>query len=173
MDRSITASIKAFFSLLWRVLTSVRQGLANTLFIISLLLIVVIYSNRSPDPLQEESALLFNPVGVVVDQKRYQNPFQALMNNPVASEREVLLRDLIEAIELAKDDPAINSLVLDLNRLYFVGVSKTSEISAALDDFRASGKPIIAIADYYSQDQYLLASYADEIMLHPMGGCSA
>lgn len=169
MDRSITASIKAFFSLLWRVLTSVRQGLANTLFIISLLLIVVIYSNRSPDPLQEESALLFNPVGVVVDQKRYQNPFQALMNNPVASEREVLLRDLIEAIELAKDDPAINSLVLDLNRLYFVGVSKTSEISAALDDFRASGKPIIAIADYYSQDQYLLASYADEIMLHPMG----
>jgi len=69
MDRSITASIKAFFSLLWRVLTSVRQGLANTLFIISLLLIVVIYSNRSPDPLQEESALLFNPVGVVVDRR--------------------------------------------------------------------------------------------------------
>lgn len=169
MAGSIKGSIKGFFSLSWRVLTRIRQGLANTLFVISLLLIIVIYSNRLPDPLEGRSALLLNPVGVVVDQESYENPFQNLISQPLASEREVLLSDLIKAIDLATDDPAINSLVLDLNRLHFVGISKTSEISVALEKFRAKGKPIMAIADYYSQDQYLLASYADEIILHPMG----
>ena len=169
MNKSLKDYIKTFFSRSWRILTQVRQGVQNTIFLMILLFIVVSYSNRLPDPLQGESALLFNPVGVVVDQKSYENPFQTLLNKPTDSEREVLLRDLIEAVELAKNDTAINSLVLDLNRLDFIGISKASELVATFEDFKSSGKSIISIADYYNQDKYLLASYADEIMIHPMG----
>lgn len=113
---------------------------------------------------------MLNPIGVVVEQKSYEAPLQAILSRPAASEREVLLRDLINAVELAKDDTAINTLVLDFNQLYFVGISKAEEIAAALELFKKSGKLIVAIGDYYTQDQYLLASYADDIMLHPMGG---
>lgn len=170
MKKSVTSSIKNALSQFWRIVTRVRQGLANAFFLLLILLLVVIYNNRLPDRLEGELALLLDPVGIVVDQKSYEDPFQALLSRPVASEREVLLRDLVAAIELAKDDPNINSLVLDLNRLYFVGISKTGEIAVALQSFKDSGKPIIAISDVYGQDQYLLASYADEIIIHPMGG---
>src|SRR5690606_11954646 len=39
----------------------------------------------------------------------------------------------------------------------------------ALELFRDSGKPIYAYGESFNQQQYALASYADSIMLHPMG----
>ena len=82
----------------------------------------------------------------------------------------MLLRDVIEAIELAQTDDSINSLVMQLDYLRYVGISRGQEIMAALEDFRASGKPIVAVADVFTQDQYQLASFADELIAHPMGG---
>ena len=43
------------------------------------------------------------------------------------------------------------------------------EIRSALEDFRKSGKKIIAYADTYSQGSYYLASVADKIYLNPIG----
>jgi len=48
-------------------------------------------------------------------------------------------------------------------------MSKVEEIGRAITRFRDAGKPVIAVADYYGQSQYLLASYANTIFLHPMG----
>jgi len=59
---------------------------------------------------------------------------------------------------------------MELDQLTYVGISKTQEIVFALESFRESGKPIVAVGDYFTQDQYLLASYADEIISHPLGG---
>jgi protease-4 len=110
--------------------------------------------------------------GTVVDQRAEINPLKALMGQTTPASHEVLLRDVIEAIDYATEDPAINSLVMELDNLVYVGISKTQEILPALERFRQSGKPIIAIGDYYTQDQYLLASYADTVISHPMGGVS-
>ena len=46
------------------------------------------------------------------------------------------------------------------------------EIIQAIERFSASGKPIVAVGDYFSQSHYLLAAQADEIILHPEGGIS-
>ena len=46
------------------------------------------------------------------------------------------------------------------------------EIIEALDRFSETGKPVIAIGDYFTQSQYLLASQADTVFLHPEGGVS-
>ena len=46
------------------------------------------------------------------------------------------------------------------------------EIIQAIERFSASGKPIVAEGDYFSQSHYLLAAQADEIILHPEGGIS-
>jgi len=48
--------------------------------------------------------------------------------------------------------------------------SQTLEISAAITDFKAAGKSVIAVGDFYSQAHYLLASQADQMLLHPEGG---
>jgi protease-4 len=59
---------------------------------------------------------------------------------------------------------------MELDNLVYAGISRTQEIVRALETFRASGKPVIAVGDYYTQDQYLLASHADEVIVHPLGG---
>ena len=49
------------------------------------------------------------------------------------------------------------------------GLSKLQEIGAALRDFRASGKRVVAAADSLDQTQYYLAAQAGEVYLDPMG----
>jgi len=60
--------------------------------------------------------------------------------------------------------------VMELDSLGRLGISKTQEIVDALGAFRKSGKPIVAVGTYYTQGQYLLASHADTVIAHPLGG---
>jgi protease-4 len=162
--------LRRAFSAVWNGITRIRLALSNILFLLMLVFIYVVYMGGGSEPIPERAALLLNPVGAIVDQKSPVMPLQALAGEPSAADHEVLLRDVIDAIEYAKEDPAINSLVMELDQLTYVGISKTQEIVFALESFRESGKPIVAVGDYFTQDQYLLASYADEIISHPMGG---
>ena len=67
-------------------------------------------------------------------------------------------------------DDRITSVVLDLENLAGPSTSQTLEIGAAITEFKAAGKSVVAFGDFYSQAHYLLASQADHIMLHPEGG---
>jgi protease-4 len=147
----------------------VRLALSNILFLLVLVVLYLLYAGGAPEPLPENAALLLNPMGVIVDETTQVDPLRALMGNPSPEDREILLQDLIEAIDYARDDPAINSLVMELDWLVYIGISKTQELVRALADFRATGKPIVAVGDYYTQDQYLLASQADAVIMHPLG----
>ncbi|MFK8051242.1 MAG: signal peptide peptidase SppA [Halioglobus sp.] len=162
--------IRRIFAAFWRGITIFRLALSNILFLVMLALIYFVYIGGGPEPLPARAALLLNPIGTVVDEKSFVPPLQALMGEASPAQHEVLLRDLIAAIEYARDDPAINSMVMELDSLVSVGISKTLEISRALESFKASGKPIVAVGDYYTQDQYLLASHADTVIMHPLGG---
>ena len=155
---------------IWTAITRIRLAMANILFLVLLALIYFVYMGGGPEPLPEKAALLLNISGTVVDQKTAVNPLQAVLSQPSPEQHEVLLRDIIESIEYAAEDPAINSLVMELDSLVYLGISKTQEITPALEAFRETGKPIIALGDYYTQDQYLLASYADTVISHPLGG---
>lgn len=162
--------LRRMLTLIWNGITRIRLALSNILFLVMLALIYFVYIGGGQEPLPEKAALLLNMAGSVVDQRSPVDPLQALLSDPSPAEHEVLLRDVIEAIDYAARDDAINSLVMELDSLRYVGLSKTHEIVAALERFRDSGKPIVAVGDYFTQDQYLLASHADEIIIHPMGG---
>lgn len=162
--------LRRIFGGIWRAITYVRLALANILFLLMLVVIYFVYFGGSPEPLPEKAALLLNPMGEIVDQKGPVDPLQALLAEPTPADHEVLLRDVIESIELASEDDSINSLVMELDYLMYAGISRSQEIVTALEAFRASGKPIVAVGDFFTQDQYLLASYADELISNPMGG---
>lgn len=161
---------RRIMSAIWRTITRIRLAMSNILFLLMILLIYFVYIGGAPKPLPEKAALLLNISGTVVDQRSEINPLQALAGPPRPEDHEVLLRDIIESIDYAADDPNINSLVMELDSLVYVGISKTQEILPALEAFRRTGKPIIAIGDYYTQDQYGLASFAETVIAHPMGG---
>ncbi|MEH6517391.1 MAG: signal peptide peptidase SppA [Halioglobus sp.] len=154
----------------WNGITHVRVALSNILFLLVLLLIYFAFSADSPQPVPTRAALLLNPMGTIVDQKSYIDPLQAVLVESTPGQHEVLLRDVIAAVDIARDDPAITSLVMDFDQLLSVGISKSQEIAIAIDAFKTSGKPVVAVGDYFTQDQYFLASYADTVILHPFGG---
>ena len=52
----------------------------------------------------------------------------------------------------------------------FGGVTKLQDLADAIEDFKTSGKKVIAFDDNFSQAQYFLASQADEIYMSPQGG---
>jgi protease IV len=162
--------LRRILSGIWRGITRVRLAMSNILFLVMIAFIYFVYIGGAPEPLPEKAALLLNMSGTVVDQRAEVNPLEALLGEPSPEQHEVLLRDVIESIDYAAKDPAINSLVMELDDLMYVGISKTQEIAPALEAFRKSGKSIVAVGDYYTQDQYLLASYANTVIAHPMGG---
>lgn len=162
--------IRRFFSAVWNLITRIRLALANIVFLLMLGLIYFVYIGGAQQPLPEKAALLLNMSGTVVDQKSLVDPLAALLGEPSPADHEVLLRDVIESIEIAAEDPAITALVMELDYLVYAGLSKIQEIVPAIELFKATGKPVIAVGDYYTQGQYLLASHADEIISHPMGG---
>lgn len=159
--------IGKFFRGLWQGITWVRVALANLLFILLLVVLYVALTDR-PQPLPERAALLVNPVGRVVDERTRVSSL-ALLEEADAASREVLLADLIESIDYAREDDRIVALVMDLGGLMSIGMSKTSELAEALARFRATGKPMVAVGDYFSQDQYRLAVEADTLLMHPFG----
>ncbi|MEZ5482108.1 MAG: signal peptide peptidase SppA [Porticoccaceae bacterium] len=160
--------IRRIFSLIGKIASGIRT-LFNLIFLIVFLIIIASFFQETAQPLPEKAALRLALGGVLVDEKTHLPPLAQLMNpdNPVDS--ETLVSDLIKAIEKAATDDRITSLVLELDYLAGGGISKLEEIGAALNMFKTSGKPIIAVGDNFSQEQYLLASFADEIYLNPMG----
>ncbi|MEM6483984.1 MAG: signal peptide peptidase SppA [Pseudomonadota bacterium] len=160
--------IKKFFAGVWGAITTVRVALANLLFILILVILWEAFVMAKPEPLPDSAALLLDLRGRVVDVQTRVNTSAFFVDQSPAG-REYLLQDLIDAITLAAKDSRVNSLIMILDQLVSIGQSKTSELAEALALFRESGKPVIAVGDYYTQDQYRLAVEADTILMHPQG----
>lgn len=159
--------IKRFFSALWRGLTTIRLALANVLFIVLLIVLWTVFTNK-PAPLPDRAALVLNLKGRVVDE-RSQIEAASLFFAPDAANQEAVLVDLIDSVDLASKDRRISALVLDVDGLVSIGQSKTTELAEAIARFRDTGKPVVAVGDYYTQDQYRLAVEADTLLMHPFG----
>ena len=82
---------------------------------------------------------------------------------------EILLSNLLDVISKAKNDDRVQILVLQLQGLRSAGLTKLQDVGNALIDFKTSGKKIVALGDQYSQDQYYIASHADDIWLNTQG----
>lgn len=158
-----------FFKRLLAFIGSTLLGVLKFFLRVALIIIVVmvvITINSRPEPIPQNAALHIAPEGTIVDQYTYTPTLFGMLE---PAEREVLLQDIISTIDAAATDKRINSLILELNYFDGAAVSKLEEIGAALQRFKANDKQVVAVSDNYSQSQYLLASFADQIHLNPMG----
>jgi protease-4 len=119
------------------------------------------------------SALVINPSGVLVEQAPESDPIQQAIESAYGLDEpdEVEAGDIIHAIRTAATDDRIKGAVLDLGGLYVPAssASKLHDIAAEVDAFKAAGKKVYAVGDYYGQEQYVIASHADEIYMHDYG----
>lgn len=165
--------IKRIFSAIWRVLSFSRSLIVNLVFFLLLFAFIgALTSGEKQLTVPEETALVLNLVGDIVEQKQEIDPVEAFLEEAMEKQDkrpEILLSDILEVIEKAKNDDRVEILVLQLQGLSRTGLTKLQDIAAALEDFKESGKQIIAIGDQFSQDQYYIASTANQIWLNPQG----
>ncbi|HET7655387.1 MAG TPA: signal peptide peptidase SppA [Luteimonas sp.] len=164
--------IARFFKGLWDAMNFTRRLVFNLLFFGLLVVILALMSaGESVRPLLDGTTLVIAPEGRLVEQYSTDPATRALakiMGDDKA--REVQLRDLLRAIDAAKDDKRIEQVLLRTDRMAFSGYASLREVADALSELRAAGKQVIAFGETFDQNQYLLAAQADEVYLDPMGG---
>ncbi len=156
-----------FFHFIWRALKVVNVlvfGLAATLILGALLFALF---NLGGQKIPQDSALLIDPAGSLVEQKSELAVLSLLQGDDLP--QQVLVKDIVDAVLLAKDDSRIEFLVLQLDKLHDALLPKLASIASAIEAFKTSGKKVIAIGDNYSQSALLLAALADEVLMNPEG----
>ncbi len=153
---------------IWRALDGVRKVLH---LLVLLVLTIIVLALLAPDEprIPRDAALILAPEGALVEQLSGDPVSRAIARARGIPQREVLVNDLIEVIREAADDDRIRVLVLQLDGLSGAGLSKLQELADEIILFKASGKPVIAVGDGFTRNQYYLAAHADDIYMHPMG----
>ncbi|MFL2804899.1 MAG: signal peptide peptidase SppA [Gammaproteobacteria bacterium] len=84
------------------------------------------------------------------------------------SEENLTVYEIANAFEYASYDDDVEIVFLDLS---YISISSASafEVGKSIQLLRKKGKKVIAYGDFLTQSQYLLASYADEVILNPFG----
>ena len=164
--------ILRFFKAIWRLLSGVSRVISVLVPLIFVGVFIAAFSlsrgDAGPESLPDKAALLIAPAGALVEDAPALDPLAAFLSQDY--QQPTVLQDVISAIRRAAKDDRISAVVLDLENVAGPTTSQTLEVSAAIAEFKSTGKPVIAKADFYSQANYLLAAQADQVFLHPEGG---
>jgi protease-4 len=162
------AAIGGFFKGVWRGLDALRRVLHLVLLLLIFGFIVGALSSGLPK-LPANGVLFLQPVGEIVEQ-RSGDPITIAFNQARGQgDTETLLWDLTDSIRAAAKDQRVSAIGLQLDYLTGAGQPTLEEVAAAMRDFRASGKKIVAWGSNFTQAQYYLAAQADEIYVDPLG----
>lgn len=162
------AGIGGFFRGVWRGLDGLRR-------VLHLLLLLLIFGfifgalGSGVPKLPASGVLLLQPSGEIVEQ-RSGDPLTVAFNRASGQgDGETLLWDLVDSIREAATDRRVTAIGFNTDYLAGAGQPTLEEVAAAMGDFRASGKKIIAWGASFTQAQYYLAAHADEVYLDPIG----
>ncbi|HYD13532.1 MAG TPA: signal peptide peptidase SppA [Allosphingosinicella sp.] len=152
----------------WKLLVGIKDGLV---LILLLIFFGGLYSALSVSPYKDsarEGALRLNLSGAIVEQPSRADPFAAALGGGQAV-REYRVAQLLRALDAAARDDRIRAVALDLDIFVGGGQTAITDVGAALDRVRRSGKRVVAYSTGYTDDGYQLAAHADEIWLDPLG----
>jgi len=155
-------------------LNLVRLIIINVVFFaflaIVLMLVVAVAVADDEHGVQPDSVLVLKPQGQLVEQYSAAPMQRALSRLSGEDISQIQLRDVVGAIDAAAKDSRISRILLLPGELDSSGFAALREVGAALDRFRAAGKPVIAWGVNLDQGQYYLAAHADRVLLDPQGG---
>ena len=148
--------LKNFFN----IIDITRKVILNLLFILALLLLSITFFVRD---VQEDPG----PV-ITFAPKKINETTNSTISFFDGENYPLNLFEIISAIEIATSKEDIKVLFMDLTYLdiSFTGIL---EIGTALNEFKQAGKKIVAYSDFFDKKNYLLASYADSILLNQDG----
>lgn len=153
----------------------IRNVLATVVGIILFLFIgffilIIVGSVASFSGASSKVAVKNNSV-INLDLNRVNNDYAGKMyieDFQYSERRKDGLVDILNALEYAKTDDKIKGIKI-FNPQIMLGTSQIRELREKLEDFKKTGKFVVAYADDYSQSQYYLSSVADTVYINPVG----
>ena len=154
-----------FVRAIWKLLVGIKDALVLILLILFFGGLYGALSAR-PAPIRD-GVLDLSLSGSLVEQ-----PARRQWADVASSSRlqQYRLRDLVAALDKAKDDSRVKAVSLDLDGFTGGGATAIGDLAAAVRRVRAAGKPVIAYGIGYTDESYALAASASEIWLNPLGG---
>lgn len=165
--------MKEFFKMMFACLVAVFLAGGAGLFFL-LVIIGGLAASTDQRPPVPENAMLVLDVSANISDAPDANATGALLEAALGNPGppRLQLRKVIDAIDRAAKDARIQGLLLhgsfEASGLGS-GYGALLEVRTALERFRGAGKPVIAYLVSPSTRDYMVASMADRIILHPMG----
>ena len=153
----------------WRLLDAGRRALLNLLLLALIVAGVWAAFKAGPPSVKPRTALVIDLAGPVVEQRAGSLRAGLLKQLRGEDDGATRLRDVIAVLDAAARDEHVPHALLMLDDFAGAGLPTLREIAAAIDRFKAAGKPVYAWGSSFDQRQYFLAAHATEVWLHPMG----
>jgi len=136
------------------------------LFFFGIILIAAIFGGDSEEiSVKSDSVIELKLENIKNDYAgKYKDPWVTIL----ADGEKVGVSDIINAIESAKTDSEIKGISI-LNNESDLGMAQRKALRDALEDFKKSGKFVMAYANSYSQKEYYLNSVANTVYINPVG----
>ncbi len=113
----------------------------------------------------KNSVVLIQLDGSLMDRST-SDPLGDVMGNTLSTTG---LDDVFSAIRLAGMNPNVKGIYIRCGLLTGAAPAMLQELRDELEDFRKSGKFIVAYADNYTQGAYYVCSVADSLVVNPSG----
>ncbi|MFS2564615.1 signal peptide peptidase SppA [Bacteroides hominis] len=159
--------MKDFFKFTLATLTGiVLSGIV--LFIIGIATLVgIISSSDTETVVKKNSVMMLDLKGTLVE--RTQESLEGLLGKFTGEAGNTYgLDDILASIKKAKENDNIKGIYIQASWLD-APYASLQAIRTALEDFKESGKFVVAYSDNYTQGLYYLSSVADKVMLNPNG----
>ena len=128
-----------FVRAIWKLLVGIKDALV---LIFMLLFFGMLYSALSARPAPVRGGVLdLNLNGSVVEQPARKQWSDIASGNRLGEYR---LRDLVQALDKARDDGRVKAVALDLDGFTGGGQTTIGDLTDAVRRVRAAGKPVIA-----------------------------
>jgi protease-4 len=122
----------------------------------------------------KNKVLWFKPIGVVVDSEVNRSgnfDLNSIVNSGNVIEQHEL-QDLLDVLNHAAKDENLSAVYVNVSELGMYW-SSAFKIADAVRNLRDNGKRVIAYAEQYNNNSYLISSQANEVLINEYGQVSA
>lgn len=146
------------------VIASLVGGLLTFLSIIAMVISLGSSMNNDEATIVKDKTFVTVDLGKISGDRSSSSLMQSFGDG-----KSVGLVTAMKAIRKAADDKKVSGLLIKDSGAPGISWASLEELRGVIDEFRQSGKPVVAYATSYSQSGYYLASASDIISLHPAG----
>jgi protease IV len=139
------------------------------LLVLGFLLLIGLAASLSDNNQQvviKDKSVLHLKLDGPISENEVEDPFEDLPIPGAVTTTGLL--PLKRALQNAKEDSKIEGIYLELNMI-MGGYGVARELRQALEDFKESGKWVVAYSEFYTESAYYVASAADKVYLNPEG----